>query len=103
MAVSANSVRRGLLTGPAGCVVRHSLSSLTAHLATCCAPSRTEHGDYELILVSPRNHMVYTPLLPSAVGGVVSETSIVESIRTLIEGKVGAVLPCGRAARAMFG
>lgn len=45
--------------------------------------------------------MVYTPLLPSAVGGVVSETSIVESIRTLIEGKVRAVLPCGKAAQAI--
>ncbi|KAI7837688.1 hypothetical protein COHA_008481 [Chlorella ohadii] len=42
---------------------------------------------YELVLVSPRNYMLFTPLLPSALGGVVSETSIVESIRTLMQGK----------------
>ncbi|PRW45623.1 NADH dehydrogenase [Chlorella sorokiniana] len=46
-----------------------------------------EGGGYELVLVSPRNYMLFTPLLPSAVGGVVSENSIVESIRTLMQGK----------------
>ncbi|EFN57108.1 hypothetical protein CHLNCDRAFT_143930 [Chlorella variabilis] len=46
-----------------------------------------EDGPYELVLVSPRNYMVYTPLLPSAMGGVVSETSIVESVRNLMSGK----------------
>ena len=100
-----------------------------------------ENGPYELVLVSPRNHMVYTPLLPSepckgrrwpalprpapprparaaacrrppactrpcmanlrptvparpagAVGGVVSENSIVESIRNILGDKVGGLL-----------
>ncbi|KAL4442460.1 hypothetical protein ABPG77_005044 [Micractinium sp. CCAP 211/92] len=41
-------------------------------------------GPYELVVVSPRNYMLYTPLLPSAVGGVVSEHSIVESIRKIV-------------------
>ena len=45
-------------------------------------------GGYELTLVSPRNYFLYTPLLPSAVGGVVGEQSIVEPIRALLRGKV---------------
>ncbi|KAL4447854.1 hypothetical protein ABPG75_005073 [Micractinium tetrahymenae] len=46
-----------------------------------------ERGPYELVVVSPRNYMLYTPLLPSAVGGVVSENSIVESIRKIVGDK----------------
>jgi NADH dehydrogenase FAD-containing subunit len=35
-------------------------------------------------LVSPRNHFLFTPLLPSAVTGTVQLGSIVESVRALL-------------------
>jgi NADH:ubiquinone reductase (non-electrogenic) len=41
----------------------------------------------ELVFVSPRNYMLYTPLLPSVVGGVISETSVMEPVRNIIHGK----------------
>lgn len=42
---------------------------------------------YELIVVSPRNYFLYTPLLPAVATGTVEERSIVESIRTMVVGK----------------
>ena len=35
-------------------------------------------------VVSPRNHFLFTPLLPSAVTGTVQLGSIVESVRSLL-------------------
>ena len=45
---------------------------------------------YEIILVSPRNYFLYTPLLPAVATGTCEERSIVEPVRNLLEGKVGA-------------
>ncbi|EFN51687.1 hypothetical protein CHLNCDRAFT_59165 [Chlorella variabilis] len=42
---------------------------------------------YELIMVSPRNYFVYTPLLPAMCAGTVEERSIVESVRAVLGGK----------------
>lgn len=42
---------------------------------------------YELILVSPRNYFVYTPLLPAMCAGTVEERSIVEPVRAVMGGK----------------
>lgn len=42
---------------------------------------------YELILLSPRNYFVYTPLLPAMCAGTVEERSIVEPIRAVLGGK----------------
>ena len=43
---------------------------------------------YEVVLVSPRNYFLYTPLLPAVATGTMEERSIVEPIRHLITGKV---------------
>lgn len=42
---------------------------------------------YELILLSPRNYFVYTPLLPAMCAGTVEERSIVEPVRSVLGGK----------------
>ena len=42
---------------------------------------------YELILVSPRNYFVYTPLLPAMCAGTVEERSIVEPVRAVLRTK----------------
>jgi NADH:ubiquinone reductase (non-electrogenic) len=47
----------------------------------------TNDENTELVFVSPRNYMLYTPLLPSVVGGVISETSVMEPVRNIVNGK----------------
>ena len=42
---------------------------------------------YDVVLVSPRNYFLYTPLLPGAATGAVEERSIVEPIRRPISEK----------------
>lgn len=42
---------------------------------------------YELVLVSPRNYFVYTPLLPAMCAGTVEERSIVEPVRAVLGSK----------------
>eukprot|EP00195_Chlamydomonas_chlamydogama_P008836 CAMPEP_0202898464 /NCGR_PEP_ID=MMETSP1392-20130828/6978_1 /ASSEMBLY_ACC=CAM_ASM_000868 /TAXON_ID=225041 /ORGANISM="Chlamydomonas chlamydogama, Strain SAG 11-48b" /LENGTH=558 /DNA_ID=CAMNT_0049584399 /DNA_START=316 /DNA_END=1992 /DNA_ORIENTATION=- len=42
---------------------------------------------YEVILVSPRNYFLYTPLLPAVATGTMEERSIVEPVRNLMLGK----------------
>ena len=43
---------------------------------------------YELVLLSPRNYFVYTPLLPAMCAGTVEERSIVEPVRAVLKSKV---------------
>ena len=43
---------------------------------------------YEVILMSPRNYFLYTPLLPAVATGTMEERSIVEPVRNLLGGKV---------------
>jgi len=40
-------------------------------------------GQYDVVLVSPRNYFLFTPLLPSATTGTLESRSIVESIRRI--------------------
>ena len=42
---------------------------------------------YDVVLVSPRNFFLYTPLLPGAAVGSVEERSIVEPVRAILAGK----------------
>lgn len=42
----------------------------------------------DLVLLSPSNYFLYTPLLPSAATGTVEERSIVEPIRRIVNQKV---------------
>ncbi|GAB4815644.1 hypothetical protein N2152v2_002690 [Parachlorella kessleri] len=64
---------------------------------------------YELILVSPRNYFVYTPLLPAMCAGTVEERSIVEAVRAVLgskgkffEATVKEILPEERTIVACF-
>jgi NADH dehydrogenase FAD-containing subunit len=64
---------------------------------------------YELVLVSPRNYFVYTPLLPAMCAGTVEERSIVEPVRAVLgrkgkfyEAKVTEILPEERSIVACF-
>lgn len=42
---------------------------------------------YDIVLISPRNYFLYTPLLPAVATGTLEERSIVEPIRNIIHGK----------------
>jgi NADH:ubiquinone reductase (non-electrogenic) len=42
---------------------------------------------YDIVVVSPRNYFLYTPLLPAACTGTMEDRSIVEPVRTQIKGK----------------
>lgn len=53
---------------------------------------------YELVLLSPRNYFVYTPLLPAMCAGTVEERSIVEPVRAVLKGKVRKGLGTHRPA-----
>lgn len=44
-------------------------------------------GGLDVVVVSPRNYFLYTPLLPSTITGLVEERSIVEPMRSLVKGK----------------
>ena len=64
---------------------------------------------YELVLVSPRNYFVYTPLLPAMCAGTVEERSIVEPVRAVLkskgkffEAKCNEILPEEKALVACF-
>lgn len=43
--------------------------------------------DVEVVLISPRNYFLYTPLLPSAATGAVESRAIVEPVRARLSGK----------------
>ncbi|TIA92319.1 hypothetical protein E3P99_00637 [Wallemia hederae] len=43
-----------------------------------------EHGDYKVTVISPANHTLFTPLLPSAAVGTVEIRSLVEPLRKLV-------------------
>lgn len=49
--------------------------------------SLQESTPYDVVLVSPRNYFLYTPLLPGAATGAVEERSIVEPVRRSIAQK----------------
>lgn len=64
---------------------------------------------YELVLVSPRNYFVYTPLLPAMCAGTVEERSIVEPVRSVLgskgkffEAKCNEILPEEKSLVACF-
>jgi hypothetical protein len=42
---------------------------------------------YDLTVISPRNFFLYTPLLPGAISGTVEPRSIVQPVRSLLEGE----------------
>lgn len=46
---------------------------------------------YDIVLVSPRNYFLYTPLLPAVATGTMEDRSIVEPVRNLMAGKVSGL------------
>src|SRR5208282_3866994 len=47
--------------------------------------------NYNVIVVSPRNYFLFTPLLPSCTTGTIEHRSIMEPIRSILRHKKGAV------------
>lgn len=59
------------------------------------------HRDmYDVVLVSPRNYFLYTPLLPAVAAGAMEERSIVEPVRNLMHNKVLSKICLGNTTRA---
>ena len=56
---------------PTAAMHRAPLNLLRLLPAPLPAPAPPENGAYELVLVSPRNYMLFTPLLPSECNGEV--------------------------------
>ena len=57
-------------------------------------------GEYHVTVVSPENHFLFTPMLPSATVGTLELRSLVEPIRQIVKRvrghfmKASAVVPC---------
>ncbi|KAI9742092.1 MAG: NADH:ubiquinone oxidoreductase [Cirrosporium novae-zelandiae] len=47
--------------------------------------------DYNVIVISPRNYFLFTPLLPSCTTGTIEHRSIMEPIRNILRKKTGKV------------
>lgn len=52
---------------------------------TCATACRKQ---FDIIVVSPRNYFLYTPLLPAVAVGTMEEHSVVEPVRNLVHDKV---------------
>ena len=48
-----------------------------------------DHTKYDVIVVSPRNYFLFTPMLPSTTTGAVDYRSIVDPVRSMIYRKTG--------------
>lgn len=60
-----------------------------------------DRNAYEVILVSPQNFFLFTPLLPSVTVGTVEARSVVESIRHILK-RIGGKYLQGRATAVDF-
>ncbi|KAM7222395.1 Pyridine nucleotide-disulfide oxidoreductase domain containing protein [Rhypophila decipiens] len=47
--------------------------------------------NYNVIVISPRNYFLFTPLLPSCTTGTIEHRSIMEPVRTILRSRKGAV------------
>lgn len=56
---------------------------LGAGWAACRLMKDTNANMYDIVCVSPRNHMVFTPLLASTCVGTLEFRSVAESVRTI--------------------
>ncbi|KAL2164365.1 hypothetical protein VTH06DRAFT_3581 [Thermothelomyces fergusii] len=52
---------------------------------------RLETENYNVIVISPRNYFLFTPLLPSCTTGTIEHRSIMEPIRTILRQKKASV------------
>ncbi len=56
-----------------------------------CVRLTFEQENYNVIVVSPRNYFLFTPLLPSCTTGTIEHRSIMEPIRNFLRHKKAAV------------
>jgi len=52
---------------------------------------RLDTENYNVVVISPRNYFLFTPLLPSCTTGTVEHRSIMEPVRTILRQKKGRV------------
>ncbi|KAK0646631.1 hypothetical protein B0T16DRAFT_330765 [Cercophora newfieldiana] len=52
---------------------------------------RLDTENYNVVVISPRNYFLFTPLLPSCTTGTIEHRSIMEPIRTILRSKRGHV------------
>ncbi|KAK3302257.1 pyridine nucleotide-disulfide oxidoreductase-domain-containing protein [Chaetomium strumarium] len=52
---------------------------------------RLDTENYNVIVISPRNYFLFTPLLPSCTNGTIEHRSIMEPVRTILRQKKGRV------------
>ena len=64
------------------------LRSAIPHVHSPPAACTHHREKYDMVLISPRNYFLYTPLLPAVATGTCEERSIVEPIRRIVNGKV---------------
>src|SRR5258706_14075944 len=67
-------------------VARRNLTILGSGFAGFSLLKEINARSYDVVLISPRNHFLFTPLLPSTTVGTVEFRSIIEPIRTAKKG-----------------
>jgi NADH:ubiquinone reductase (non-electrogenic) len=63
-------------------VTGSNLTILGSGFASFSLLKRIDTGLYDVVLISPRNHFLFTPLLPSTTVGTIEFRSIIEPIRS---------------------
>lgn len=78
----------------------HSISASRTSLTQCFTGSgwgsvgllkNLDTENYNVIVISPRNYFLFTPLLPSCTTGLIEHRSIMEPVRSILRHKKGAV------------
>lgn len=80
-------VRRYFATKSANGVKKQKLVILGTGWAACRTLKDLNYRKYDVTVVSPRNHFLFTPLLCSTTTGVLEFRSVMESIRSISGGK----------------
>lgn len=65
---------------------KHHLVILGTGFAAISILKRVDLGHYDVTVVSPRNHFLFTPLLPSTTAGKIEFRSIIEPVRKTRKG-----------------
>lgn len=68
--------------------VRMVVRYATAAAQVAVLPSPFCRKRYDIVVVSPRNYFLYTPLLPAVAVGTLEELSVIEPVRKILGKKV---------------
>ena len=66
---------------PAKTIEERNLKVAATSVSGLLTQSRSYGDFYDVVIVSPRNHFLFTPLLPSTTVGTIEFRSIIEPIR----------------------